>query len=342
MIVVFAPELRRRVSDIFCAVGASRTVSARVADSLVESNLVGHDSHGVIRVPTYVRAIQEGRLNPNGEIQIARESASTTVLDCDRAFGQVAAKQGIELAVTKARQHDIAMVTLYRCQHIGRLGEYVVMAAEQGFVGLVLCNGSGPGGTVAPFGGIGRAIGTDPIAWGIPSTGRPVFSDFATSAVAHGKVQVAMDEGHDIPLGWILDKEGRATQNPKDLFDGGMMLPFGGHKGYALGVIVELLGGGLSGAGVSLQPGYQPSQGTVMVAINVEAFQPLDAFRRMVADFAERIKLTPRADGCQEILMPGEPEWQCKEKRERQGIEVPDKTWTRLAETAESLGVQWD
>ena len=277
--VKFAPELRRRVCDIFCAIGAAQSVSERVADSLVESNLMGHDSHGIIRVPFYVRAIRDGRLKPGGEIRIARQSASTAVLDCDWAFGQVAAKQGIELAMAKARQHDIAMVTLYRCQHIGRLGEYVAMAAEQGFVGLVLCNGSGPGGTVAPFGGIGRAIGTDPIAWGVPSTGKPVFADFATSAVAHGKVQVAHDKGLDIPLGWILDKDGQPTQNPQDLFEGGMMLPFGGHKGYALGVIVELLGGGLSGAGVSLQPDYQWSQGTVMMAINVEAFQPLDAFR---------------------------------------------------------------
>jgi uncharacterized oxidoreductase len=341
MVVLSASELRRRVGALFCALDVPEGVAARVADSLVESNLVGHDSHGIIRVPSYVRAIREGRLKPRGEIRVVRESASTALLDCGRAFGQVAAKQGMETAMAKARQHDIAIVALQRCQHIGRLGEYVVMAAEQGFVGLVLCNGSSPGGTVVPFGGIGRAIGTDPIAWGIPSAGKPVFADFATSAAAHGKVQVAMDEGHDVPEGWLLDKDGRPTRNPRDLFEGGMMLPFGGHKGYALGVVVELLGGGLSGSGVSLQPGYQWSQGTVLIAINVEAFQPLDEFRQMVADFAAKIKLTPRAVGCKEILMPGEPEWQCKAKRERFGIPVPEKTWDRLVEVADSLGTQF-
>jgi LDH2 family malate/lactate/ureidoglycolate dehydrogenase len=340
MVVISAPDLRQRVYEIFGALDSPQPVSQRVAHSLVESNLVGHDSHGVIRVPAYARAIRAGTLNPKGEICVVRESASTALLDCGYTFGQVAAAQGMELAVAKARQCDIAMVVLQHCGHTGRLGEYPVMAAERGFMGMVFCHGAPPGGLVAPFGGIGRALGANPIAWGVPGgDGKPVFLDYATSVVAQGKIQVAADKGEEIPEGWLLDVEGRPTRDPHDQFSGGVMLPFGGHKGYALGVLIELLGGGLSGVGVPLQPGYRWDQGTVLVAVNIEAFQPLDAFRELVADFGRRLKATPRAAGCAEILLPGEPEWRCKAERERTGIPLPEKTWERIRETAASLGL---
>jgi len=170
----------------------------------------------------------------------------------------------MEMAISKARQTDIAMVALQRCGHTGRLGEYVVTAAEQGFMGMIFCSGAPPGGIVAPYGGIGRALGANPIAWGIPggsrgrsANGRPIFLDYATSVCAQGKIQVAADKDEEIPEGWLLDKDGRPTRNPCDQFEGGVMSPFGGHKGYALGVMIGLLGGGLSGVGVPLQPGYQ-------------------------------------------------------------------------------------
>jgi uncharacterized oxidoreductase len=234
------------------------------------------------------------------------------------------------------------MIVLQHCEHTGRIGEYVVQAAEQEMMGLVFCNGSVPGGLVAPFGGTGRALGANPIAWGIPRDGGPpIFMDFATSVAAQGKLQVAADKGEEIPAGWLLDKDGHPTRDPRDQFEGGVLLPFGGHKGYALGVMIELLGGGLSGAGFPLLPGYKWDQGTVLVAVNIEAFQPLEHFKRMVAEFSERLKATPRAPGCEEILLPGEPEWRCKASREREGIPLPENTWARIRETAGSLGLDW-
>jgi len=350
MITISAPDLQDRVFEVFIAAGCPEEVSRRVAHSLVESNLVGHDSHGVIRVPAYVEAIRTGNLDPKGEIRVVRESASTALLDCGFNFGQVAATQGMEIAITKARQCDIAMVVLQRCGHTGRLGEYVVTAAEQGLVGMMVCNGTKPGGLVAPFGGVSRALGANPIAWAVPggimegssgvANGKPVFLDYATSACAQGKIQVAADEGKEIPDGWLLNKDGQPTRNPHDQFEGGVMLPFGAHKGYALGVLVELLAGGLSGMGAALQPGYRANQGTVLVAMNIEAFQPLDEFRAMVADFARQVKATQRAPDCAEILLPGEPEWRCKAERGRTGIPLPDKTWQRIEETAASLGLR--
>ena len=340
---ISAPELCRRVSDVFCAADCPPAVSRRVAESLLEANLTGHDSHGVIRVPYYVQSVQSGRVQPHSEVRVVRETATTAVLDCGHNFGQVGAARGVEVAVAKARAHDMAVVVLQNCNHVGRLGEYVVMAAEQGLMGMMACNGLGQGGLVAPFGGIGRALGTNPIAWGVPGVnGRPIFMDYATSVSAQGKIQVAADKGEELPEGWLLDKNGQPTRNPHDQFDGGVMLPFGRHKGYALSVMVELLAGGLSGAGPVLLPDYPRVQGTMLWAMNIEAFQPLDAFQDMAADFSRALKDTPRAEGCDEILLPGEPEWRSKAERERTGIPLPQKTWDRLVETATALGVAWE
>jgi LDH2 family malate/lactate/ureidoglycolate dehydrogenase len=342
LITIPASDLREHVAEVFCAADCPQVVARRVAASLVENNLTGHDSHGVIRVPYYVRCVQEGRVNPRAEIRVVRESATTAVLDCGHNFGQVAAKQGMELAIAKAREHDIAIVALQDCTHTGRLGEYVVLAAERGMMGLMVCNGTARGGIVAPLGGIGRALGSNPIAWGIPGgNGQPIFLDYATSMCAQGKIQVAADKGQQIPEGWLLDKRGQPTRNPHDQFDGGAMLPFGGHKGYALSVLVELVAGGLSGAGPALLPDYQRIQGVVQIAVNWAAFQGEDAYRQMASAFSERLKATPRAEGCDEILLPGEPEWRTKAARERDGIPLPEKTWNRICETAADLGLDW-
>lgn len=348
MVVIAAAELCQRVGEVLAAAGCPETVAQRVADSLVESNLVGHDSHGVIRVPAYVRAVQEGRIDPQGETTVVRESPGTALLDCGRNFGQVGAKEGIELAVAKAAEHDSATVALRHCGHTGRLGEYVVMAAEEGYMALMVCNGPGGRGIVAPYGGIGRALGANPIAWAVPGPkragafgGRPVFLDYATSVCAQGKIQVAADKGQELPDGWLLDKEGRPTRNPHDQFNGGVMLPFGLHKGYALGVMVELLGGGFSGSGVAISPDFERDQGTVFVVTRIEAFQPLDQFRDMVDEFVERVKATPRAADCDEILVPGEPEWKYRAERTRTGIPLPDNTWGRILATAGGLGLAW-
>jgi uncharacterized oxidoreductase len=339
---VSASELRVGVSEIFRHIDCPEAVAERVATSLVEANLTGHDSHGVIRVPSYVRAIREGRIDPHGKIRVVQESATTAVLDCAHNFGQVGAMQGIDLAVGKARAHDVGVVVLQRSAHVGRLGEYVVLAAQQGMVGLMVCNGTARGGIVAPYGGTARALGSNPIAWAVPGPdGRPIFLDYATSVVAQGKIQVALDEGHLLPEGWLLDREGHPTRDPHQQSQGGVMLPFGGHKGYALSVIVELLAGGLSGAGPALLPDYERVQGVVIVALRVETFCPLERFQQMAIAFGKELKATRRAPDCDAILLPGEPEWRSKAARERDGIPLPARTWERLAETAAQFGLPW-
>jgi len=341
MLVKSANELRGIGYRIFNAVGTPPERARCVADSLVESNLVGHDSHGVIRIPAYVRYVREGKIKPTAEIQMVRETATTALLDGGWCFGQVVARRGMELAMEKAQEHDVGVVALCHCAHIGRLGEYVVMTAERGFVGLIFCSSGLKGGEVAPFGGRVRALGTNPIAWGVPAGERPpIFLDYATSVVAEGKLRVAADKDEEIPLGWLLDKEGRPTRNPRDKRNGGALLPFGGHKGYALSVMIQLLGGGLNDIGFPLQSDYEEDQGAVLMAIRIEAFQPLATFERMVRDFVAHLKRIPRAPDCEEVLLPGEPEWRTKAVRERQGIPLPEATWERIIETGRTLGVE--
>jgi uncharacterized oxidoreductase len=314
-----------------------------VAASLTEANLTGHDSHGVIRVPAYVRAIHEGRIDPHGEISVVGEDANTLVLDCAHNFGQLAAARAVSLALAKLERVPVVVVALRRSGHVGRLGEYVAMVAAQGHMGLMVCHGTAQGGIVAPHGGVGRALGSNPIAWALPGPGaEPIVLDYATSVCAQGKIQVAADKGEPLPAGWLLDRHGTPTRDARAQANGGVMLPFAGHKGYALSVIIELLAGALSGAGPALLPGYERQQGVVLIAMRLERFCSLESFRRMVSDFRREIKSTPRAADCDEILLPGEPEWRCKASRERDGIPLPQRTWDRLADVAAALGVGWD
>jgi len=338
MITIPAADLRTYVYEIFCAAHAPDAVAQRIADSLVESNLVGHDSHGVLRVPEYVERIQAGTLCLDGQVTIVQETPATALIDCRWNLGQVALPQGMELAIAKARAVGIGMVVLGHCDHTGRVGEYVVHAAQQDMIGQLVCNGSLPGGIVAPFGGARRALGANPIAWALPVADQPpLFFDFATSAVAHGKLQVAADKGELVPEGWIIDKTGRPTRQPQDQFDDGAILPFGGHKGYALSVMIELLGGGLSGAGFPLLPGYRWDQGTVLLAIDIAAFQPVAEFKAQAATFLAQLKATPCAPGVTEILLPGEVEWRTKAVRAREGIPLPAVTWARIQAAGASL-----
>ena len=339
MVIIPAAHLRTQVQRIFLGYGASESVAQRLAHSLVESNLVGHDSHGVLRVPEYAERIRAGTLALDGRIEVVRETAATALIDCRWNLGQIALPQGMELAIRKARNVGVGMVVLGHCDHTGRVGEYVVSAAEQGMIGQLTCNGSLPGGIVAPYGGARRALGANPMAWAVPAADRPpIFFDFATSVVAHGKLQVAADKGELVPPGWILDKQGNPTRDPQAQFDDGAILPFGGHKGYALSVMIELLSGGLSGAGFPLLPGYRWDQGTTLIAIDISAFQPLNEFKRQVAEFARHLKAVPRAAGVDEILLPGEIEWRTRAVREQTGIPLPEVTWARIqAEGAEAI-----
>jgi uncharacterized oxidoreductase len=340
MITLYPETLIQLISQIFQAAGAGAADAQQVAISLVGSNLAGHDSHGVIRVPQYLAAISQGTLQPAARPDVAHEMGAITKVDARHSFGQVAARFAMQISIAKAQQHGLAATTLINCNHIGRVGEWVLLAAEQNLIGLAFCNGGTPGGLVAPYGGAGRLLGTNPVAVAVPVAGRPpLLLDYATSIVAEGKVRVARNAAKLLPEGWILDGNGRASTNPHDLYDGGMLLPAATYKGYCLSLIVELLGGILTGQGTPIFPGYIFKNGVLFLVLNIEAFRPLDDFLQDAATLCTRTKAIKPAEGFAEVLLPGELEWKTAEFRRQEGIPLDETTWSQLIEAAHAYNL---
>lgn len=327
-------------SRIFVAAGAPEDIAQTVANSLVKSDLVGHDSHGVVRVRQYLDAIRRGDVNPAARPQIVQGDTGVITVDSQRGFGQVGARWTMEQAIARAKTHGIAAAGLINCGHVGRLGEWVEMATEHDAVALAFCNGGGVSGIVTPFGGSERLLGTNPIAAALPVGGSaPILLDFATSAVAEGKVRVARNRGKEIPEGWVLDKEGMPTTNPHDLYDGGTLLPAATHKGYALSLLVEFMAGFLTGNGSSALPGYRPGNGVLFVVMDVAAFRPVADYMADSSAMAARVKGVRPAPGFAEVMLPGEPEQRMAQMRSTQGIQVDDATWQLLTEDAAAYNV---
>ena len=342
MPTVRAAELTPFVSRIFQAAGAPSDVAQLVAASLVGSNLAGHDSHGVVRVIQYLASMEQGEMDAQARPTLVRETPVTATVDGNRGFGQLAAHFAVGIALSKAQAHGLAAVALAHAGHIGRVGEWVEMAGQAGFIGLAWCNGGRPGGIVAPFGGAERRLGTNPVAAAVPLPGEPpLVMDFATSVVAEGKVRIARNSGKPIPEGWILDREGRPSTRPQDLYAGGVLLPAAGHKGYGLSLLVELLGGALTGAGCPVFPGYAMNNGVLFLVLDPGAFRPREAFDADARRLVEAIRTTRPAPGFQEVLLPGEPERRTAQERQARGIPMDATTWQGLLEAAARLGVPW-
>src|SRR5262245_55658131 len=337
--------LARSGQAIFEAVGAPTAVARRVADALVDANLAGHDSHGVIRIPQYVDSVRSGEIVADAEPRLLRGTAVSALIDGGWGFGQVTALRAAEVAVDRARAQGLAAVGCVRVNHIGRVGEYPERMARAGVVGFVLAGGfGGRGGRAAPFGGREGILGTNPLAFGVPADRlEPMLVDFATTAVAAGKIQVARAKGTPLPPGSILDRDGKPTTNAEDFYQGGVLLPFGGHKGYALAMVVELLGRVLTGADEHAEEGRGGAvygrSGTLVLAIDQGLFRDPSAFGRGVDETLERDKAVPPAPGFEEVMVPGEPEARTRAQRQRDGIYVEDATVAAIRETAASLGI---
>lgn len=345
----FTPDqLQKICTAIFKGVGAPEKIATLVSRSLVLNNLVGHDSHGVIRIPSYVNMVQKGKIKPDAKIEIIKETTVTAILDGNWGFGQVIGKHGMNFAIEKAERNNIGIVCLIHCNHLGRLGEYAMMAAEKNLIGMAVCNSGPPGGLVVPYGGRDPVLSTNPISFAVPAREMDTFLlDFATSQRAEGKIRVAYNKGENVPEGWIIDEEGRPTTDPKDFYDRvgkeirfrGAILPFGEYKGYGLSMLVDILGGALSGAGVTSLPEYQGGNGAFMLALNIEGFRPLEEFLDTMDRFLKRVKSVTPAPGFDEVLFPGEPEFKTKAKREKEGINISQKTWKDIQNIARELGL---
>ncbi len=289
-------------------------------------------------------AVERGWVVPGVGNETGRETATSAGGDGDWGFGQVAAKRASEVAMAKANDLALGAVAGRRCNHVGALADYVETIVAAGMIGLMFVNGHGGAHNTVPFGGADRRLCTNPMAAGFPTESEPIVLDISTAAVAEGKVRTYRIAGKPVPDDWIVDSEGRPTNDPNVLYTKpqGAVMPLGGnvgYKGFGLGMMVDLLAGGLSGAGAS---GPDPERGgnafTVM-ALDPEAFVGEDAFRADASSLVEWVKSSRPAPGFDEVIVPGELEQRAMRQRTREGIPLPDETWQQIREAAEEHGV---
>jgi LDH2 family malate/lactate/ureidoglycolate dehydrogenase len=338
MILLPAGYLRELGVRIFTSLGAPRPKAELVTETLIEASLTGHDSHGVYYFLRYADRIRKGFIRPDAEPVVVRESPSSALVDGCWGFGQVTAMRVMELAVEKARRSVVSAVGAYNCNHIGRVGYYTAWAARRGLIGLMFVNVGHP--MVSVHGGVGRVLGTNPFSASAPTGEEPFLLDYATSTVADGKVSWAIASGERIPDHWIRDRYGGPTTDPNELREGGWLLPFGGHKGYCLQLLMELMGAALTGSrsGVDPEIGPPSTNGVLAVAIDPEGFVGLDSFMRRSREILRRVKETRAEDGG-EVLIPGEPEWRTRRRREVEGIPLPESIWSQISKLAEELSI---
>ncbi len=338
-----APDrLDALATGIFGALGVPAPDARWVATLLVRANVRGHDSHGVIRIPQYVGSIRKGETNPRPAIQVLRDTPTTALVDGDLGLGQVVARRATEVALEKAARHGLAGVGVHRSNHIGRLADYAELAAAEGFVAMVWTNAP-TAASVVPHGAVSRRLSTNPLAVAVPGPGGEVAIsvDMATSVVAEGKVRVKRNRKEPLPEGWAIDAGGRAVTDSAGFYGPPRagLLPMGGHKGTALGLIVEVMGGILGGEGAIGETPGPVHNGTFVLLVEVARFLPLADFTRQVRDLVAWVKSAEPAGGVSEIMVPGEPEAHSEATRRVAGIPVEDETWRQIEGIAAELGV---
>jgi len=346
MPVKTANELIAFSKAVFQASGSSEEEATTVAEHLVDSNLAGHDSHGVQRVPQYIGEIDLGLITPSASIKVEKDWDAGSVIDSHGVYGQVSCAQGMQRAMEKAQKMGIGAVSLFGANHSGRLGTYAEMAAAAGMVGMVFVNAGGAGQWVAPFGGREKRLSTNPICIGAPSGGDfPILLDMGTAIVPEGKVRHYQKSGLTCPDGWLIDGHGNPTNDPNTLYvdPPGAILPVGGpagHKGFGLGFLIDILTGALSGAGVCQKDLTSASGkgGLLFLALNVEQFTSQQGFIDNVSTLVEYVKSSPPAPGFEEVLVPGEFEHRTRQARLKDGIDLPDMTWEEMNDTAQKVG----
>src|SRR5262244_4278207 len=343
---VMADGLRLMTSAILKSGGSEMGEADLVADHLVQANLAGHDSHGVGMVPAYVRHWEAGLVVPNTRAKLIKDDGAILMFDGLRGYGRVVAGDAMAAAIARCRQTGVVALTLANAHHIGRVGAYGELASAAGLVSLHFVNVTDHRATVAPHRGTDARFVTNPVCIAVPGTDRhaPLLLDMATSAVAMGKIRVAKNEGKPAPEGALIDAKGRPTRDPNVMYrePHGALLPFGGHKGYALAVITELLATALTG-GPSIQPGNQRMGGVVnnmfTIVIDPARLAGIDWLRREIDGFLDYVKSSPPADPKLPVLVPGEPERLAQAERGRTGIEVDATTWGEILAAAEAVGI---
>lgn len=345
MPTIRADSLKQFAFELFLANEVPQDEAKRVAQSLVLANLCGHDSHGVIRVIQYQKALTDGQLQSGVSLNIEQETPAVVVADGQWGLGQVQAHRLLDLMIPRAQSLGISSGTIKHCGHIGRLGEYAEVATANQLAFFATVNNHGFARGVAPPGGKEARIGTNPICLAVPTESEPVILDIGTSVVAEGKVRVAFNKGVEVPDGWLLDPEGNPTTDPGVLYrePRGTIQPLGGsgsHKGFGLGLLLDMFIGGFSGGPCSnpVHP-YRSGNAVMFMLFDPKLFHGTDHFLSEVQGLVASIRECPLREDAKDIMLPGEPERRERERREQDGIPLDDGTWGQLTELAKSLNV---
>lgn len=342
MTTINSEALAGFATAVYAGEGVPQADARLLADTLVQADLWGHQSHGVLRLGWYFERLRNGVMKPVTEAEFVTDAGAIAVIDGHDGVGQVLARLAAQEAIRRAKRHGIAVVGVRNSNHFGTCMYYTLMGAREGCVMQLASNG---GPAMAPWGGRKKIIGTNPWSVAAPAGTRPPFvMDMANTGVARGKIYLARNRREPIPLGWAINAAGEPTTDPQEAIDG-IILPMAGHKGYAIAAVVDLLSGVLTGSGFLSQvhSPYKTAEksncGHLMIAINIEAFQPLSEFSARMEAFIAEIKAVPLAKGHDEVFYPGEMEARNDEKNRREGLALPADTRTDLARIAKLTGL---
>lgn len=338
---VSADGLRDAAARVFAACGVPPDDAWLVADSLVQADLWGHQSHGVLRVGWYVDRLRSGVMNAETKCEIVAGSGAVATLDGHDGIGQVIAAHAAEEAIGRAKRHGVGVVAVRNSNHFGTAAYFTRMAPPRGCVALLTTNSSP---AMAPWGGRGKLVGSDPWSIAAPLDGdRQMVLDIANTGVARGKIYLARNHGTEIPDGWAVNAGGLPTRDPEEALLG-TVLPMAGHKGYGISVMMDVLSGVLSGSGFgsSVHGPYQAEHpgrsGHLYLALDIAAFSPVQEFGERMTALVEELKSGSR-EGAEEVRYPGEIEGLAEARNARDGLLLPERTLADLREVAETLGV---
>lgn len=331
----------------FCAAGGSdRREADAVARNLVDANLAGHDSHGVGILPAYAASMADGWLKPNRRVAVAGGAGAALRLDGNLGYGQVIGGEAMALGIERARAQGAALVALRMSHHLGRIGAWAEQCAEAGMASIHYVNSGGYRPSVAPFGAAEARYATNPYCTGIPAGGGrgPIILDFATSAVAMGKVRVARNAGTLLREEALMDPEGRRTRDPAVMYADprGALLPMGGHKGYGMALICEALAGALTNGGAHLprrDHGRALINNMFSVIADPAAIGDGEYFRDEIAALADHVTSAAPARGAEEVMLPGDPERKARARRLAEGIPVDEETLAQIYEGGAKIGL---
>jgi uncharacterized oxidoreductase len=351
MVTIKARALEELVRDIFIKAGCSKAEGERIGKYLVIANLTGHDSHGVQRVPRYLQWLGEGDFVADRTVKVLSETPVLAVLDGQFGFGQTVAPQAVAIGIAKCKTMGLAAVALRNAGHVGRVGDWAEMAAAEGLISIHYVNASSSV-LVAPYGGVDRRFSTAPYCVGVPRPGQtPLVLDFATSVVAEGKVLNASFGGKKIPDDALIRPDGKTSGDPHVLYGDytatgprsyrkgeGAIRAFGEHKGSGLALICEVLGGSLTGTGAT-QEGRKWANGMLSIYLDPGRIDPDGFFSPDVKRYVDYVKSARPASPGGEVLVPGEPEERMRAQRLKDGVPLPDDTWSAIVEAARKVGV---